>query len=239
MALGGRLYGNVFVFGGFMAPPSPYQPILLRLLHGSLALLTLAAWITGFWVYNIFDRRWGALPLPTIPGMMGIHGTIALTLLLGLPALVLYSFHLGDRRLLQADSLAQLRSGKSPQRWIAGQRLMNTLMLLAIVGTVITGRMMKEAWLPNGEVNRPWYLAHLAAWGMMGIAIALHLLFSVKVGGLPLVRSMLSWAIRPGDGPAQWLQRWTWRLSYPLLQTLEWVAIAGIALAFILPLFTL
>ena len=43
--------------------PRPYQPSLLRLLHGATALLALAAWLSGLVVYSSFDGRWGRLPL--------------------------------------------------------------------------------------------------------------------------------------------------------------------------------
>jgi hypothetical protein len=56
---------------------SPYQPVLLRILHGVAALLVVLALITGFWVYNTYDKRWGSLPLPSLGDIQGIHGTIA------------------------------------------------------------------------------------------------------------------------------------------------------------------
>ncbi|NEO26447.1 MAG: cytochrome b/b6 domain-containing protein, partial [Kamptonema sp. SIO4C4] len=84
-----------------MSHPRPYQPVLLRLLHGAIAILTLFALISGFWVYDTYDQRWGSLRLPQLSDIQGIHGTIALTLFILLPLLVLYSFHLGQRRLIQ------------------------------------------------------------------------------------------------------------------------------------------
>ena len=43
--------------------PRPYQPSLLRLLHGATALLVPLAWLTGLLVYSASDGRWGRLPL--------------------------------------------------------------------------------------------------------------------------------------------------------------------------------
>ena len=41
---------------------APYQPSLLRLLHGVTALLVLGAWLSGLFVYSRYDGRWGRLP---------------------------------------------------------------------------------------------------------------------------------------------------------------------------------
>jgi uncharacterized iron-regulated membrane protein len=87
-----------------MAQSYPYQPILLRVLHGAAALLTVLALISGFWVYNTYDKRWGSLALPTLGDIQGIHGTITLTFLLLLPFFALYSFRLGYRRLVQEQA---------------------------------------------------------------------------------------------------------------------------------------
>jgi len=44
-----------------MSRSAPYQPLLLRLFHNAHALLVLGALITGFWVYNTYDGRFGTL----------------------------------------------------------------------------------------------------------------------------------------------------------------------------------
>ena len=75
-----------------MPQSSPYQPVLLRISHGAIALLTVLALVSGFWVYNTYDKRWGGFTLPKLENIQGIHGTIALTLLLTLPVFALYSF---------------------------------------------------------------------------------------------------------------------------------------------------
>jgi hypothetical protein len=74
--------------------------------------------------------------------------------------------------------------------------------------------MMKEEWLPAGELNHIWYYLHLTAWAVLGIGLALHLLFSIKVGGVPLLLSMVSTERRPDDHPSVWLnalRRWLQR----------------------------
>ncbi len=220
-----------------MSQPHPYQPILLRLLHGATALLTISALISGFWVYNTYDKRWGSLALPQLEDIQGIHGTIALTFLLLLPAFALYSFHLGDRRLIQERSLSQLSQLGKPIWWVSIHRLATTLMLLAATFAVVTGRMMKEEWLPAGQINNPWYLAHLIAWAVMFTSLALHLLMGAKVGGAPLLLSMFHRTIRDDDRPSFWFQGITFQQSSLVLKIIEIIVIGGILAAFILPVF--
>jgi Prokaryotic cytochrome b561 len=220
-----------------MAPVRPYQPALLRILHSAAALLTISALVSGFWVYNTYDKRWGTIALPTLPDIQGIHGTIALTFLLLLPLFALYSFHLGDRRLLQEQSLGQLNQFGKPAWWIAVHRLANTLMLLAVTGAVITGRMMKEEWLPAGQLDRPWYLAHLVAWVGVFMSLALHVLLGAKVGGVPLLSSMFQWKTRTDDQPRSWLAGIRVKPSSLILKIIEVIVLGGIAIAFVLPVF--
>jgi hypothetical protein len=40
-----------------------------------------SALVSGFWVCNTDDKRWGSIALPTLGDIQGIHGTIALTFL--------------------------------------------------------------------------------------------------------------------------------------------------------------
>jgi cytochrome b subunit of formate dehydrogenase len=216
---------------------SPYQPVLLRILHGVAALLVVLALITGFWVYNTYDKRWGSLPLPSLGDIQGIHGTIALTFLLLLPVFALYSFHLGDRRLVQDRSISELKQFGRPVWWLSVQRLANTLMLLAVTFSVVTGRMMKEEWLPAGEIDRQWYLAHLVAWLCVFVSLALHLLMGAKVGGVPLLVSMFSWKTCDDDAPHSWLQAIKIKPSSSILTVVEVLVIGGIIMAFILPAF--
>jgi hypothetical protein len=190
-----------------MGRATPYQPLVFRLLHGISALLAIAAIITGFWVYSTYDGRWGRIPLPRIPDIIGIHGTIALTFLIVIPTFAIYSFHAGQKRLIQPDSFTQLQQVGKPIWWYSLQRITNTLMLLAATFSVITGRMMKEEWLPQGELNHIWYFLHLTAWVVIICCLAIHLLMSAKVGGLPLLLSVLDTKFNPEDSPKHWLDR--------------------------------
>jgi len=220
-----------------MSQSHPYQPVLLRILHSAAAVLTVLALISGFLIYNTYDKRWGSLALPTLEDIQGIHGTVSLIFLLFLPIFSLYSFHIGYRRLVQEQSLSQLKQFGKPVWWISIHRFANTFMLLAATFAVVTGRMMKEEWLPAGELHRQWYLAHLAAWVCVLISLGLHLLTGAKVGGVPLIVSMFNWKIRDGDTPAFWLQGIKVNHSAVILKVVESIVIGGIIMAFILPIF--
>jgi hypothetical protein len=215
----------------------PYQPILLRILHGLAVGLLILALISGFWVYNTYDKRWGSLALPAIGDIQGIHGTIALTFLLLLPFFALYSFHIGYRRLIQEQSFSQLKQIGKPIWWISVHRFANTLMLLAATFAVITGRMMKEEWLPAGDLHRQWYLAHLVAWACVFISLLLHMLMGAKVGGVPLLVSMFNWTRQREDTPRSWLQEVKFKHDGLVLKALEGIVIGGIFMAFLLPVF--
>ncbi len=215
----------------------PYQPVLLRILHGVAAGLLVLAFISGFLIYNTYDKRWGSFALPTIGDIQGTHGTIALIFLLVLPVFALYSFHIGYRRLVQEQSFSQLKQFGKPVWWISLHRFANTLMLLAATFAVVTGRMMKEEWLPAGEINRQWYLAHLVAWVCVFMSFALHLLMGAKVGGVPLLVSMFNWKTRGEDTPRSWLEGGKVKHSGLVLKVLEGIVIGGIMMAFILPVF--
>jgi cytochrome b subunit of formate dehydrogenase len=237
-----------------MPRSAPYQPLLLRMLHGVSGILAIAAIITGFLVYNTYDGRFGKIPFPQLGDIQGIHGTFALFFLILLPAFTLYSFHAGNQRLLQANLWEQLSQVGKPIWWVSLQRLANTLMLIASVLSVISGRMMKEEWLPAGEIDHIWYSLHLTAWTVMICCLAIHILMSSKVGGAPLLLSMFSWQIRPEDSPTRWVTRYrAWFTSVQTnfwqsisnlldnnftLRIIEAIALGGIIAAFILPLFS-
>ncbi|MEA5575353.1 cytochrome b/b6 domain-containing protein [Anabaena sp. UHCC 0451] len=231
----------------------PYQPLLLRILHGISGILVIAAIITGFLVYNTFDKRFGKLPIPKIDPIQDIHGTVGLFFLILLPAFAIYSFHAGEKRLLQPDSIPKLSQFGKPIWWVSLQRLANTLMLIASVLAVISGRMMKEEWLPIGELDHIWYYFHLIAWVIMVCCLAIHVLMSAKVGGAPLLLSMFSGKFRTEDSPRIWfisLRAWLSNFSsnFPAeinqlmqsnfsLRIIEVVVLVGIIVAFVLPVF--
>ena len=191
--------------------PSPYQPFLLRVLHGITGMFLIAAILTAYWTYDTYDGRWGRSPLPAYRESEGIHGTFGLWTLLIFPAFVIYAFQRGKKRLIQFDSFNKLTQVGKPIWWPTLNRMINTLALLALTCALFSGKMMDEGWLPEGELNHSWYYAHLISWVVMVSVIALHLLINAKVGGLPLLLSMLTWQFRAQDSPALWpanLSRW-------------------------------
>jgi Prokaryotic cytochrome b561 len=186
---------------------SPYQPLLLRLLHGLNALLVMSAIVTGFWIYNTFDHRWIRFPLPRINSILDIHGAIGTIFLVVTLLFTVYSVAIGHRRLIQQDSLAKLAEVDKPIWWYTIHRFTNTAMLVAALFALITGQLMQGSWLPSGELTHIEYSLHLAAWATMIAALMLHLAMSVKVGGIPLLLSIVNFKYRSGDSPKLWLQK--------------------------------
>lgn len=72
---------------------------------------------------------------------------------------------------------------------------------------VVLGKFQDENWLPRSELNHTWYYIHLISWIVIVLAIAIHLLMSAKVGGLPLILSMFDKNYRPADSPTVWFQK--------------------------------
>ena len=217
------------------SPVSPYQPVLLRLLHNAIGLLVFSALITGYIIYDRFDKRWGSLNLPTFRDPQGLHGTIALTFWILLPIFALYCFHIGYRHLVQKESLTQLKNIDKPIWWISLHRLTNTLTLVSATLAMVTGRMMKEQWLPNQELDHAWYYGHLLSWVLMIVSIAFHLLMSAKIGGLPLLLSMYQWQVRAKDIPKSWFSQFKIKPSSTVLFIIEFIVIGGIAIGVFLP----
>lgn len=182
-----------------MSQTKPYQPLAFRLLHGLIGVLILIAIATGVLIYNAYDGRLGHLPIPTVPKIMGIHKLFGRIFLLGMPIFALYSFHVGRRRLLQPDSIQQLSVAKKPIWWYTLHRFVNTLLLLAATFALVSGREMNEDWMARGELTHLWYSLHLASWAIMAICIMAHLLMSIRVGGIPLLLSMLHLRSRAYD----------------------------------------
>ena len=104
--------------------PRPYQPSLLRLLHGATVLLVPLAWLSGFLVYANYDGRFGRLPI-SIPGeWIDIHGTLAVLLW---PIALLFGAY-------------ALTAGRARLRQPA-----NAIALVALALAVGSGKLMQEA----------------------------------------------------------------------------------------------
>ncbi|ACK66023.1 conserved hypothetical protein [Rippkaea orientalis PCC 8801] len=182
----------------------PYQPLLLRLVHGLTSLFLILAMISAYWTYDVYDGRWGQIPLPKFEEIEGIHGTFGLWTLLIFPTLVFYAFHQGKKRLIQPKTLSHLTQTAQKGWWYHLHRLINTLMLFSLTFAVFTGKMMDEKWLPNGELQHFWYSAHLLSWLIMFLSLGGHLLISAKMGGLSFLVSMIHWSYQPQDSPLNW-----------------------------------
>jgi hypothetical protein len=187
-----------------MSSPRWYQPLIFRIIHGCSAAIAILAIVSSFLVYNTFDGRIVRLSLPRINDIIGIHGTFGLTFLLVFPLLAIYSFYAGEKLLAQTNSWRQLSKFDRPVWWYSLHRISNTLMLLAATWSLISGRMMKEEWLPNRELDHFWYYCHLSGWLILVVCLLLHLLTIIKVGGIPLILSILSWQYTPEDSPSLW-----------------------------------
>lgn len=234
------------------SPKSPYQPFLLRFLHSSIALFVIGSILTAFWTYDTYDGRWGGLPLSKWSNMEGIHGTFGLWSLLAFPIFVFYALHRGQRRLIQSSFVSDLNKIGKPIWWYNLHRFTNTLALFGLTFALFSGKMMDETWLPQGELNHSWYYAHLISWVILVIAIALHSLMGVKVGGKALLISMFNWRFRSKDSPFLWgtkVKTWIqekqmmtdikqeWRKLSLHLKAIEIFIFASLITAWILPLF--
>ena len=166
--------------------PRPYQPSLLRLLHGVTALLVPLAWLTGLLVYSAADGRFGRLPF-TLPGeWIDIHGTVGVLLWPIAMLFGLYALTVGRARLRQPA---------------------NAIALLALVLAVGSGKLMQEDWLRQGQLDHLVYSVHLLAWLLIALAVALHVGAVLQRGGWPLARSMASIQVRAGDLPGNWFDQ--------------------------------
>ncbi len=164
----------------------PYQPSLLRLLHGANALLLPLTWVTGLAVYSVHDGRWGRLPFPRDLAWIDIHGTFGVILWPLALLFTLYALTLGRSRLQQPA---------------------NAVALAALVLAVGSGKLMQEEWLKRGQLDHSVYAVHLLAWLGISAAVLWHGLAVVRRGGWPLARSMASLRIRSGDAPTDWPQQ--------------------------------
>jgi hypothetical protein len=229
----------------------PYQPLLLRVLHGFTGIFTIAAILTAYWTFDTYDGRWIGSFLPKFPEIESIHGTFGLYTLILFPLFAIYAFRGGSSKLVQADSLEKLTRPGKPIWWYSLHRLANTIALFALTFAIYSGRMMDSEWLPKGQLNHGWYYAHLIGWVILTICLLFHLLMSARVGGTPLLLSMWTW--RSGDrqdltGWPRQIARWwrdrrpaaaiAWLRSPNLYKILEIVVLAVILGAWIVPLFS-
>ncbi|WPF89570.1 cytochrome b/b6 domain-containing protein [Cyanobacterium aponinum AL20118] len=187
---------------------SPYQKLMLRILHNLQGLSVILAVITAFWTYNTYDGRWGKIAfLPDWKEIEGIHGTFGLWVLLILPIFIIYSIHKQAQKLIQKDSLDKLKLINKPIWWYSLHRLVNTFSIFALVFAVFSGKMMDEKWLPQGELNHYWYYLHLISLIIVVLAIAFHVLTIAKIGSFSFLLSIFKLDFREDENPKYWLNK--------------------------------
>ncbi|QCH13645.1 cytochrome B [Synechococcus sp. CB0101] len=165
-----------------MNRPIPYQPSLLRLLHGCTALLVPLAWLSGLVVFSNHDGRW--LRLPTLPGdWIDIHGTVGVLLWPVALVFALYALNAGRSRLRQPANAAAL------------------IGLMLAIGS---GKLMQEDWLRTGQLDAFPYHLHLLAWLLISGAVIWHGGAVLRRGGWRFARSMAQLQVRENDGPRSW-----------------------------------
>lgn len=174
----------------------PYQPSLLRLLHGVSAAVAGVASVTGFLIYNHYDGRFGRLPLGGSEEIIDLHGDLGGLLPWVVIPFALYSLTLGIRRLFRPADLGWIL-GSLP----AWQRLTNTAALLGLAAAVLSDLPMDDDWLTDGDLNQFWYVLHLISWLVLAIAVMGHLIVLGLSGGWPLLRSMLTLDLRSSNRP--------------------------------------
>lgn len=189
-----------------MSQTQPYQPLLLRILHAGTAISVIGCLITGFLVYDSWDGRIFQLGLTTKNrDLIDIHGTVGVILFFIFIGFVLYSITAGKKRLITNNIWSNLTEQVGrPLWWVTLQRITNTVILGAGILAVVSGKLQDENWLPSGELNYWQYYLHLLGWLLIAIAIPLHILMSIKVGGVPLLLSMINIQYRPADSPTLW-----------------------------------
>jgi hypothetical protein len=166
-----------------MARPIPYQPSLLRLLHGITAILVPLAWLSGLVVLANHDGRWFRLPF-AVPGeWIDIHGTVGALLWPVALLFVVYAIGVGRVRLRQAA---------------------NTAALLGLVLAVGSGKLMQEDWLRTGQLDHLAYHLHLVAWMLITGAVIWHVGSVLRRGGVRFAASMGQLHVRDNDGPRHW-----------------------------------
>ena len=166
-----------------MARTIPYQPSLLRLLHGITAILVPLAWLSGLVVLANHDRRWFRLPL-AVPGeWIDIHGTFGALLWPVALLFVLYAISIGRARLRQPANAAAL---------------------IGLVLAVSSGKLMQEDWLRTGQLDHLAYHLHLLAWMLITGAVVWHLGSVLRRGGIRFAASMAQVHVRENVGPLHW-----------------------------------
>lgn len=191
-----------------MARKQPYQSLIFRLLHAGQGILAILGMLTGYWLLNTWDPQLGGLPFPrateaSIEWHEGIGGAFSSAIAL----FIVYSLWAGRRRLIQAKSFSQLTQVGKPAWWYSLHRLVNTSLLVFGALAVISGDSLNGDVLRNGVFSDWAYSLHVLSWLGLVLGLLLHILLSLKVGGVPLLLSIMNFQVRKTDQPSHWPQR--------------------------------
>ena len=195
-----------------MARTKPYQTLIFRLLHAGQGILAILGMVTGYWLLNTWDPQFGGLPFPrATEAAIEWHEEIGGVFSGAIAIFIVYSLWAGRRRLIQPKSFKHLTpSGKNvgkPAWWYALHCLVNTSLLIFGSLAVISGDDLSHTTLKNGVFSDWGYALHVLSWLGLLLSTLLHIGLSLKVGGVPLVLSIVSVKIRAKDHPRQWPQR--------------------------------
>ena len=191
-----------------MARKQPYQSLIFRLLHAGQGILAILGMLTGYWLLNTWDPQLGGLPLPhATDASMEWHEEIGGVFSGAIALFIAYSLWAGRRRLIQPKSLKQLTRIGKPAWWYALHRLVNTSLLIFGVLAVISGDKVDGDAMRNGIFSDWGYALHVLSWLGMLLGLLLHILLSLKVGGVPLLLSIVNYNVRDKDKPKHWPQR--------------------------------
>ncbi|MEB3326031.1 MAG: cytochrome B [Cyanobacteriota bacterium] len=161
----------------------PYQPSLLRILHGAMVVLVPLAWLSGLLVYSIHDGRFGGWVVRPAGDWIDIHGTLGVLLWPLALLFVLYAITLGRARLQQPA---------------------NGAALVALTLAVGSGKLMNEVWLRSGQLHHLVYNLHLLSWVLVAGAALAHVVAVVRRGGMAFAGSMFQLRRRSHDQPWHW-----------------------------------
>lgn len=191
-----------------MARKQPYQSLIFRLLHAGQGILAILGMLTGYWLLNTWDPQFGGLPLPRAPeASLDWHEEIGGAFSTAIAIFVIYSLWAGRRRLIQFKSLSQLTQVGKPAWWYSLHRLVNTSLLIFGGLAAISGDNIGSDDLKNGVFSDWAYSLHVLSWLGLVLGLLLHILLSLKVGGVPLVLSIVNVNVRKVDQPSHWPQR--------------------------------
>lgn len=195
-----------------MARIKPYQSLIFRLIHAGQGILALLAMVTGYWLLNTWDPQFGGLPFPHAPkAAIEWHEDIGGVFSGAIALFIVYSLWEGRRRLIQPKSIKHLtrldNTMGTPAWWYALHRLVNTGLLIFASLAVISGDDLGQNVMKQGVFANWGYALHVFSWLGLLLGSLLHILLSFKVGGVPLLLSIISVRIRDPDHPRYWPHR--------------------------------